>query len=282
MTIPLCSGHGPMAAKLGILAGSGELPRLLIETCQRQGRAFHVLAFQGHAEPEAVADTPHHWIRLGEAGTAFGLLRAAKVEEVVFAGKINRPRLAELRPDWRAARFLAHIGGRLLSDNRLLEAILNEFEHEGFAVVGPADVMTSLLARVGAYGALLPSPEESKTIALGLAAARRNGLSDRGQAAVVQDDRVLGLEGPQGTDSLIGDCASRQQGGRGAILVKARKPQQEMRADPPAIGPGTVNRAAAARFRGIAIEAGGVLVLDAAAVAAAADSTGLFVVGIHA
>src|SRR5215470_7188910 len=189
-----------MPAKLGILAGAGELPRLLIESCRCQDREFHVLALSGYAEPEAVGDAPHHWIRLGEAGAAFSLLRAAKVEEIVFAGKIGRPTLAQLRPDRRTARFLAYIGGRLLSDNRLLMAILKEFEREGFRVVGPTDVMGSLLARSGAYGILLPSAAESSTIALGFAAARQNGLSDRGQAAVVQDQRVLGVEGPQGTD----------------------------------------------------------------------------------
>jgi UDP-2,3-diacylglucosamine hydrolase len=270
-----------MPAKLGILAGAGELPRLLIETCRGQGRPFHVLAFSGHAEQETVRDTPHDWVRLGAAADAFGLLRSARVEELVFAGKIRRPSLAELRPDWRAASFIARTGGRLLGDNSLIEAVLIEFEREGFRVVGPADVRDSLLARAGSYSVLLPSAEESSTIAIGFAAARQNGLSDRGQAAVVQDQQVLGLEGPQGTDALIEYCASRQQGGGGAILVKARKPQQEMRADPPVIGLATVTRAAAARFRGIAIEAGGVLVLDAPAVAAAADAAGLFVVGLQ-
>ena len=270
-----------MAARLGILAGGGELPRLLVEACRREGRPFHVVAFKGHAEAAAVAGAPHDWVRLGAAADTFRSLHAALAEEIVFAGKIARPSLAELRPDWRGARFIAHIGGRLLSDNRLLVAILREFEAEGFRVIGPADVVASLLARPGAYGTLAPTADEAETIALGLAAARAHGLSDRGQAAVVQGSEVLGLEGPAGTDALIESCAARQQGGGGAILVKARKPQQEMRADPPVVGPDTVRRAAAARFRGIAIEAAGALVLDARAVASAADASGMFVVGVE-
>jgi UDP-2,3-diacylglucosamine hydrolase len=271
-----------MAAKLGILAGAGELPRLLIEACRREGRAFHVLAFLGRAEEEMVADAPHDWVRLGAAAATRNVLLSAGAEEVVLAGKFTRPTLAELRPDWLAARSLARIGGRLLSDNNLIEAIMREFEREGFRVVGPADVTASLLARAGPYGRLVPSAREWEAIARGIVAARRNGLSDRGQAAVVQGERVLGLEGPEGTDALVDDCASRQLGGAGAILVKARKPQQEMRADPPVVGPATVSRAAAARFRGIAVEAGGVLVLNAPVVGGAADAAGLFVVGVQA
>ena len=98
---------------------------------------------------------------------------------------------------------------------------------------------------------------------------------------MVQGDEVLGLEGPEGTDRLIEGCAPRQRDGRGAILVKARKPQQQMRADPPVIGAATVRRAAAARYRGIAIEAGGVLVMDAPAIATVADAAEMFVIGIE-
>jgi DUF1009 family protein len=271
-----------MAPKLGILAGGGELPRLLIDACRNLERPFHVLAFEGHADAATVAGAPHDWVRLGAVAEAFRALRAAGVEELVFAGRVVRPSLAELRPDWRAARFIAHIGGRLLSDNRLLDSIVREFEREGFRVVGPADVSAGLLARPGPYGRLAPSAEEAESIALGLVAARRHGRADRGQAAVVQAREVLGLEGREGTDALIDRSAPRQPGGRGAILVKARKPQQEMRADPPVIGVATVRRAAAAHFRGIAIEAGGVLVIDAPELAAIADAAGMFVVGIEA
>jgi len=267
-----------MAPKLGILAGGGELPQLLIRKCREQGRAVHVIALSGHAEPAAVAQSSHNWVRLGAAADAFSKLREAGVEEVVFAGKIHRPGLSELMPDWRTARFLARIGGRLLTDNRLIAAIIEEFEAEGFRVVGPADVAPELVARPGPYSRQLPTTEESRAIAAGFAAARESGRRDVGQAAVVRGDAAIELEGPEGTDALIERVASR--GGTGAILVKARKPQQEMRADPPVIGPATIRHAAAARFRGIAVEAGGVLVLDPGLLAAEADRAGMFLVGI--
>jgi DUF1009 family protein len=267
--------------KLGILAGGGELPRVLIRSCREQHRPFHVIAFEGQADPVLIDEAPHDWVRLGAVADTIRHLKKAEVGEIVFAGKVARPSLRELMPDWRAALFLARIGGRLLSDNRLLAAIVQEFEAEGFSVVGPSDVAAALLARPGPYGSLTPTEAEIQAIMAGFVAARDNGRRDMGQAAVVQDGRVIDVEGSEGTDALIDRCGVRQKGGRGAILVKARKPQQEMRADPPVVGPGTVRRAAAQRFRGIAVEVGGVLVLEAAALGQAADAAGLFLVGIE-
>ena len=267
-------------SRLGILAGGGELPALLMQACRRRSWDFYVLALSGHADPAKIGDVPHDWVRLGQLGRAWRLLKEKQVDRIVFCGKVERPRLSELLIDWRTALFLARIGGRLISDNRLMEAIVREFESQGFGVIGAADVEPSLLARQGPYGAALPTKEEQEAIALGFAAARGAGRRDVGQAAVVQGKRVLGVEGADGTNSLIGRCAGLQQGGRGAILVKARKPQQQMRSDPPVIGLATLQRAAAAGFRGIAIESGGVLVLDSAALGQAADSAGMFIAGV--
>jgi DUF1009 family protein len=268
-------------SKLGILAGGGELPALLIRACREQGWPFHVIALRGHADPAVVAGVPHDWLRLGEAGTAIRRLQANGADRLVFCGKVTRPSLSELMPDWRALSFIGRIGGRLLSDNNLLEAIFHELESEGFSVIGPSDVDPSLVARSGPYGLLVPTAEEYRAIAIGFAAARKIGSRDIGQAAVVGNGGVLDVEGSDGTDSLIARCAARHNGSAGAILVKARKPQQEMRADPPVIGRATLENAMAAGFRGIAVEAGGVLVLDATALGAAADAAGMFVVGVE-
>jgi DUF1009 family protein len=218
---------------------------------------------------------------MGQPMTAMRRLRAEGVDRIVFCGKFHRPSLRELMPDRWALRFLARIGGRLLSDNRLIEALVKEIESEGFSVIGPADVAASLLAKPGPYGRLSPTAEESTAILAGFAAARRAGSRDLGQAAVMQGGHVLDLEGPDGTDALIARSATRQAGGSGAILVKARKPQQQMRNDPPVIGIVTLQKAAAAGLRGIAVEAGGVLILDGAALGAAADAAGMFLIGVE-
>lgn len=269
-----------MPGRLGILAGSGELPARLVDVCRKDGRPFFVLAFEGEADPATVSDAPHAWVRLGAAGRGFELLRNEGVEEIVFAGAIRRPSIASLRPDWRAARFLARVSYRALGDDGLLSAIVKEVESEGFRVVGADTLLGSSLIGEGPLGKHRPDAQALADIARGLEVVRALGAIDVGQAAVVQQGLVLGVEAIEGTDSLLARCAGLKREGPGGVLVKAVKPGQERRADLPTIGRRTVRGAAAAGLRGIAVEAGASLVIDPPAVAAAADEAGLFVVGV--
>lgn len=270
-----------MAAKLGILAGGGPLPGYLIEACRASGRAVFVVAFEGQADADVIGDAPHAWVRLGAAEDALGRLRAENVEEIVMAGPVRRPTLAELRPDKRAAKFLAR-GLLNKGDNGLLGAIVRTLEEqEGFRVVGADSVLGDLRAPEGAFGRIEPDPDMLEDIAEGARILRETGPLDIGQAVIVQQGLVLGLEAAEGTRGLVERCGPLRREGRGGVLVKLPKPGQEIRADMPAIGPDTVTAAAAAGLAGIAVGAGSTLVFDRETIVATADEAGLFVVGIR-
>ena len=273
-----------MAGKLGILAGSGELPLRLIEACRAQGRPYFVLAFQGSCDPKSLEGQPHEFIRLGAGGSGLKILRDNGVEDLVMAGGVKRPSLTELRPDWRTTRFFLKIGMRALTDfgdDRLFRAIITELELEGFRVVGAHTILTSLLAPRGALGGIAPDASAEADIRAGIEAARGHGAQDLGQAVVIRAGAAVDREDAEGTDALLRRCAASGNA-RSGVLVKMAKPQQERRADLPAIGAQTVTAAAAAGLKGIAVEAGACLVLDRAAVVAAADRAGIFVIGIAA
>jgi DUF1009 family protein len=269
-----------MAGRLGIIAGAGDLPARLVEACRAADRAFFVLAIEHETDPATVAGAPHAWIRLGAAGDGFRHLRENGVTELVMAGGIRRPSIASLRPDWRAAKFFAKVGYRALGDDGLLSAVVKELESEGFHVIGADALLPSALAPAGPFGALAPDAEAARDIARGIEVARALGALDVGQSVVVQQGLVLGVEAIEGTDALVARCAALRREGPGGVLVKMKKPGQERRADLPTIGAATVRAAARAGLRGIAVEAGGSLVIDLAGVAAAADRLGLFVVGV--
>jgi UDP-2,3-diacylglucosamine hydrolase len=271
----------PEADRLGIIAGSGGLPRRLVESCRAVGRDIFVLALEGAAEPQTVAGVPHAWCRLGAAAEGLALLRENNVTELVLAGGVRRPTLATLRPDWRAAKLFARIGYRALGDDGLLSAVVDEFEREGFRVTGADQLLLSGLAAEGPFGKWRPDAQATADIEYGLRAARTLGALDIGQAVVVQQGLVLGVEAIEGTDALLQRCAGLRRAGPGGVLVKVEKPGQETRADRPTIGPRTVALAAEGGLRGIAVEAGATIVLDREEVAAAADRAGLFVVGIR-
>jgi len=272
-----------MAAKLGIIAGAGELPKRLIDAARAEGRAVYVLALEGAADEAMIGDAPHDWIRLGGAADGLRLLHENAVEEVVLAGGVKRPSLASLRPDWRTAKFFARIGARAFSDDGLLSAIVKALEEEeGFRVVGADALLGSADMPLGPIGKHRPDDLAERDIALGARAARALGALDIAQAVIVQQGTVLGVEAVEGTDALIARCAALKQSGSGGVLVKVPKPGQERRADLPTVGPKTVAIAAAAGLRGIAVEAGATILLDRQGVIDAADRHGLFFVGIAA
>lgn len=268
--------------KLGILAGGGKLPSFVIEACQKAEKPFFVLAFEGQAEREMLPpNIPIAWAKLGEAGKILRYLHEEGVTEVLMAGRVHRPSLTELKPDWKAAKFFARAGLRILGDNSLLSAIAKEFESEGFKVIGVQDIMPDMLAWPGIWGRVEPSAAALRDIELGMKVARTLGALDVGQAVVVQQGLVLGVEAVEGTDALIKRTSALQRKGEGGVLVKVRKPQQDVRVDLPTIGVSTIENCASSGLAGIAIEAGGALALDAKAVIEAANRLGLFIVGVN-
>jgi DUF1009 family protein len=268
------------APKLGIIAGGGTLPALLACACVENGREYFLLAIEGFADPALMEGRPHAWFRLGEAGKGIKLLREQEVEDLVLAGGVRRPSLKELRPDLWAIGFFAKLGKAWVGDDSLLSALIGALETEGFRVVGADSILADYLAVSGPYGTILPDDVAQRDMDRGFAAVRRLGELDIGQAVIVQQGIVLGVEGAEGTDRLIRRCADLHRGGPGGVLVKARKPGQEQRADLPTIGKATVETAIDSGLRGIAIEAGGVFVFDRDEAIRLASQAGLFIIGV--
>ena len=181
-------------------------------------------------------DVLHAWCRLGAASTGLALLRENNVTELVLAGAIKRPSLAMLRPDWRAAKLFARIGYRALGDDGLLSAVVKELELEGFRVIGADQLLDKALVPEGALGKIRPDPQAQADIERGLRIARSLGALDIGQAVIVQQGLVFGVEAIEGTDELLRRCEALRRDGPGGVLVKVEKPGQESRADRPTIG----------------------------------------------
>lgn len=269
-----------MKPKLGLIAGKGELPVLILDAARAEGRSVFVLALEGQTSAGLVDGFEHDWIPLGGVGRGIDALKAAGAEEVVFAGGVRRPSLLKLGLDARAAKLLAKVGRAALGDDKILSVLVRELESEGFRVLGADDVLSGLLATRGPMGRVTPDEVAEADIARGIGVAQALGRLDIGQAVVVQQGFVLGVEAVEGTDALIARAGELGREGPGGVLVKVKKPGQERRTDLPTIGAGTVEACARAGLRGIAVEAGATLVLGREAVIEAADRAGLFVTGI--
>ena len=270
--------------KLGIVAGGGSIPGMLIRQCQAQGRDFVALAIEGNADKSlftAEADFPFRWIRIGQAGSGFKYFAEQQVRDVVMIGTIRRPSFFDLVPDLRTTAFFARIGAKALGDDGILRALVKEIEGDGMQVKGIHEVMPDLLVKEGILTRHKPSKRDKEDIRRGVEAALALGRLDIGQAVVVQQGLVLGVEGIEGTDELLRRCRDYRRNGGGGVLVKLRKPQQDMRIDLPTIGPRSVERAHESGLEGLVIHAGNGLMVDEEETVALADKYGMFIIGVN-
>lgn len=270
--------------KLGIIAGGGSIPKMLIEKCIAQDVDFVVMAIEGNADKNLLKGIklPCKWIRIGQAGSGFKFFKDEKVDDVVMIGTIKRPSIFDIVPDLRTTAFFAKVGAKALGDDGLLRAVVDEIEKDGMKVKGIHEVMPDLLIKEGVLTKKKPTKEHLIDIKRGVEAAFELGKLDIGQAVIVQHGLVLGVEGIEGTDELIRRCKDYRRKGGGGVLVKLRKPQQDMRIDLPTIGPRSVERAHESGLEGIVVHAGNGLIVDEKETIALADKYKMFIVGATA
>jgi len=265
-----------LPSKLGIVAGGGLLPRRLVQFCDERGIEIFIVGFKDLTPEDLLAGRDHILTRIGRAGDILSALRERGIHDLVLIGSMKRPALASLNPDWVTAKFFGKILWRSLGDDGLLKAVRAELEKEGFALHGIHDLMDNLLMAEGPLGKSEPTSAQMQAIHQGFQKAKEIGAKDIGQSVVVNGNGdVLGIEDAHGTDDLIRRCAAK-----GAILVKAAKPQQDRKLDLPTIGSNTVRLCADLGYAGIAVESGSTLIADEEAARQIADEHGLFVMGV--
>jgi DUF1009 family protein len=273
--------------KLGLIAGGGELPIRLARQCRTAGRPLFVVRLKGMAET-ALREFDGADIGLGELGRCMETLKSAGCAAVCLAGVVKRPDFSALKLDLRGLKALPRIvAAARRGDDALLRFFVDEFEAEGFVVRGVHEIAAVLTLPAGPLGRLRPTAEHIGDLHKAFRIAGEIGRLDVGQGAVVCNGLVLAVEAQEGTDAMLARCAALPAELRGSperprgVLAKRPKPIQEQRVDLPAIGVATIHGAARAGLAGVAAEAGKALVLDHAAVAAAADELGLFVYGLE-
>jgi hypothetical protein len=278
-----------ISSPVGLIAGGGAMPFAVADSMRARGVQPVLFALKGACDPEAVARFRHHWISVGQVGRAIKLFRAENCRDLVFIGTLVRPALSEVRLDWGTVRVLGRVWAAFRGgDDHLLSGIGRILEQDGFRMVGIHDVAPDLLMPEGCLTRTAPDPNAAGDIARGREVLAALSPFDIGQAAVVIDGHVVGVEDIEGTDGLLARVARLRKEGRirakamRGVLVKAPKRGQDLRFDLPTIGSRTIEGAAAAGLAGIAIIAGNTIVADPQAMIEAADAAGLFVTGLSA
>lgn len=274
-----------MTAPLGLVAGLGELPVVIAQNAVATGQGVYVLRIRGFEEPR-LANFPGGVAGIGEVGAVMEQLKTAGCQDVVFAGNVSRPDFKTLRLDLRGVSLLPKVLAEARKgDDALLRVLVREFEKAGFRVIGSDAAYGELIAPCGLIAGPQPDAAMMDDITVAARVAAATGALDIGQGCVVCDGLVLAVEAQEGTDLMLRRCAALPAQIRGTpdlrrgVLVKRPKPLQERRIDLPTTGVSTVELAAEAGLAGIAVEAGGALMLNRPAMEERAEALGVFLYG---
>jgi len=260
---------------IGILAGEGNLPHILALNAKKQGKEVSVIALDGFASDRDFQDYNSIQLKIGQVKKIIQFLQENNVKEVVFAGKVSRPKWSSLYVDSLGSKLLAKIAiNKVLGDDKLLNIIMKFVEEYNFKVISPLDLLGPQDINTKAK----PSKSDIEDIKLGLHVLEAISDFDIGQSVIVENGYVLGIEGAEGTDELILRTKNlKHHESPSGILVKAFKPTQNSKLDIPTIGPTTIQNAIKAGLKGIAVGRDKVIILEANKAQDLADRANMFV-----
>ena len=273
--------------KLGLIAGNGKFPFLVLDAARAQGYEVVVAAIKEEAFPEIESRgaAAVHWLSLGELSKLIDTFHREGVERAVMAGQVKHKQIfSSIRPDWRLAKLLLSLTTR--NTDSLLGAIAKVLAEEGITIENSTWLLEPLLVRPGVLSERAPSAQERKNIDYGRAVAGQLAQYDIGQTVVIAESACVAVEGMEGTDatieragtilrSLHGEASTLS---RALTVVKIAKPNQDMRFDVPVIGVKTIEVMHAASATCLAIDAGKCLLLDGEAVIHAANAVSVSIV----
>lgn len=263
---------------IGIIAGGGQFPLLFAESARKQG--FKIFAAAHKSETDAALDglvDSLQWVKLGQLGRIIDFFKANGVEKTVFTGSITKVNIfRDVRPDLKGLGLWNKID--IKQDDAILRAVADRLEEDGIKVVAATDFVPELLFPQGILTRKKPSKDQISDIAFGWKTARAIGSLDIGQCVVVRNQTVLAVEAIEGTDAAI--IREGSLGREKAVVVKLRKPNQDLRFDLPAVGGQTIQSMRDVNAGVLAVEAGYSLFFDRESVVRTANEAGIVIVGI--
>ena len=276
-----------MPERIGLIAGNGSFPLLVLDAARAQGFDVIVAAIKEEASPEIEQHgaTAVHWLSLGELSRLIETFQREGVQRALMAGQVKHKQIfSSIRPDWKLAKLLLSLGTR--NTDSLLGAVAKMLADQGITLENSTSFLEPLLAQAGLLTQRAPTPQEKKDIKYGRTVARQLAQYDIGQTVVVAESACVAVEAMEGTDaaivrageimrSLAGDASTL---GRELTVVKIAKPNQDMRFDVPVVGVKTIQVMSQAGATCLALDAGKCLLLDGNAIIVAADAAGITIV----
>jgi len=272
--------------RLGLIAGNGRFPFLVLDAARAQGLEVIVAAIKEETFPEIESrGATVHWLSLGELSKLIETFKREGVHRAIMAGQVKHKQIfSSIRPDWRLAKLLLTLGSR--NTDSLLGAIAKVLAEEGIILEDSTSMLEPLLSKAGVLTRRPPTEPEQKNIDYGRAVARHLAQFDIGQTVVVAEGACVAVEAMEGTDTTI-ERAGQIMGSlesnpsilsRALTVVKIAKPNQDMRFDVPVVGAKTIEVMRNAGATCLAIDAGRCLLLDGTKITSAADAANIAII----
>jgi UDP-2,3-diacylglucosamine hydrolase len=267
--------------KLGLIAGNGRFPFLVLDAARALGHEVTIVAIKDEAFPELVthaARPPHatvHWVSLGQLGACLKILNDAGVDQAVMAGQAKHTKLFSVIPDLTMLSVLRRLRAR--NTDAIITAVADVMRDHGIELMDSTAYLEPLMARPGVMTCRAPTDAEQDDLAFGYRMADAIAALDIGQTVCVKDCAVVAVESMEGTDETI--ARAGRLAGQGFSVVKVAKPNQDMRFDVPVAGVATIDAMCAAGATVLSLDAGKTLLMDGDAVVRAADAARIAVVG---
>ena len=268
--------------KLGLIAGNGRFPFLVLDAARAQGHDVTIIATREETFPElneaaARHNSAIHWISLGQLGTCISLLEDAGVSHAVMAGQVKHTKIFSggIVPDLTFLSVLTKLASK--NTDGLIGAVANVLRDRGIELMNSTALLQPLLARGGVLTRRAPSDDEQKDFEFGYRMADVIAGLDIGQTIVVKQQAVVAVEAMEGTDEVI--ARAGRLAGPDTRVVKVAKPKQDMRFDVPVIGVATIKAMRDAGASALSVDAGRALLIDGEAVIAAANDAKIVIVG---
>lgn len=276
-----------MADKLGLIAGNGKFPLLLLDAAKARGTDVIVAAIKEETSPdiESRGAKAVYWMSLGELSKLIETFKKEGVTQAIMAGQVMHKQIfSSIKPDWRLAKLLLSLGTR--NTDSLIGGVAKVLADEGITLLNSTTYLEPLLARTGVLSKRPPSDQERKNIDYGRVVGRHLAQYDIGQTVVIAESACIAVEAMEGTDAAVrraGELMKTLAGPASTLtreltVVKVAKPNQDMRFDVPVVGLSTIETMRDAGATCLALDAGRCLLLDGDAMLQAADAAGISVV----
>jgi DUF1009 family protein len=266
--------------RLGLIAGNGRFPFLVLDAARGQGHDVVVVAINDETFPELEAHgagrgVATHWISLGHLGKALKILKEFGATHAVMAGQVKHTKIFSVLPDLTMLAVIRRLRAR--NTDAVIAAVVEVLHEHGIELMDSTAFLTPLLARAGVLTRRAPTEAEQADLEFGYRMADVIAGVDIGQTICVKDRAVVAVEAMEGTDETIARAGRLAKGA--FAVVKVAKPKQDMRFDVPVVGVATITAMRAAGASVLSVDAGKTLVVDGDATLSAADSAGIAMIG---